>query len=87
MVRMPDPKMLKKPVVVWFNKGDSCYYAFPLLDPWGGMAYPDISNGDWREECVLPAGTPVTKVQQDNGNRVRAIIAGRTMYTAADALG
>lgn len=83
---MPEPTKLKTPVVVWFNKGDSHYYAFPLLDPWGGMAYPDIASGDWREECVLPAGTPVRNVQPDNGNRVRAVIAGRPMYTAATAL-
>jgi hypothetical protein len=83
---MPEPTKLKTPVVVWFNKDENQLYAFPLLDPWGGVAYPDIASGNWKEKWVLPRGTSVSKVQPDNGNRVRASIAGRSMYTAASAL-
>lgn len=49
------------PVAVWFCPRDGDYYAFPLLDPWGGVAHPDISDA-WVAKGVLPHRWPTCLV-------------------------
>lgn len=78
----------KYQLAIWTRQNDGVVYGFPagVDDAWGGEVLAMINEQNWTFNCTLPAGLPMSVLEDLGKAGVRIKVAGRTVITADWAL-